>query len=113
MKSARYIVPAALAVITFAACGDPTSSDSLFDDSAVTADVAASAGDAVAIMLGTMVDNETFASTDAPPAFAAPHPASNINVVRSRTCYDASNVAVANCLPFSSVRMMVIAATIS
>ena len=112
MRSARRTIPAVIAMTAFVACGDPTSSNSaLFDDTAVTQDVAASAGDAVALMLGTMVDNEVSAGADAPAA-AAPGVTSDINVVRTHTCYDASNAAVANCVPFSSVRMIAVAATI-
>lgn len=113
MRSTRLAIPAAFALAAFVACGDPTSSNSsLFDDTAVTQDVAASAGDAVALMLGTMADNEASAGAEAPAAAAAPSVASDINVVRTHTCYDANNVAVNNCVPFSSVRMIAVAATL-
>ena len=108
MKSARFAVPAAVALLAFTACGDPTSSNALFDDSAVTADVAASAGDAVASMIGTMIGNEALAGGGPDAA------GTETNVVYSptRSCYDANGAAVANCLPFSSVRMIVVAGTL-
>jgi hypothetical protein len=113
MKSVHRLVPAASLALFALACGDPTSSDSLFDDSAVTADVAASAGDAVVLMLNTMAGNEDYAAGASLIAAGAPNLTSSINVDRTRACYDASDAAVVNCLPFSSVRMIVIGATIS
>ena len=109
MKAARIAVPVAVA-LAFVACGDPTGTDSLFDEGVVTSDVAASAGDAVAIMIGTMVENEAFAGGGADVAGG---PTSNMNVSRSRTCLDQNNAVVQNCLPFSSVHTIAIAATIS
>jgi hypothetical protein len=110
MRSARLAVPAAIALVAFAGCGDPTGTDNLFDETAVSADVAASAGDAVAIMLGTMADNEAFAGGGADMAGG---PTSSMNVTRTRACLDENNATVQNCLPFSSVRTIAIAATIN
>ena len=107
MKSARFAVPAAVALMAFAACGDPTSTNTLYDETAVTADIAASAGDAVASMLGTMAGNE-LAVGGGPEAAGE----TNVNFQGTRTCYDANGAAVANCLPFSSVRMIVTAGTV-
>lgn len=109
MKSARFAFPAA-ALIAFAACGDPTSTE-LFDDTAVTADVAASAGDAVASMLGTMASNELAVGGGAEIGDPAAGE-TNVNFQGTRTCYDTNGAVVANCLPFSSVRMIVTAGTI-
>jgi hypothetical protein len=111
MRSTRLAIPAAFALSMFAACGDPTSSDSsLFDDTAVTQDVAASAGDAIGLMLSTMVDNEVSAGGE-PPATTPPTEI-GVNVTRTRACYDSSGAPVTNCLPFSSVRMIVAAVSL-
>jgi hypothetical protein len=109
MKSNRTLVPAIVAAIALAACGDPTSADTLYDDSAVTADVAASAGDAIAGMLVTMVGNEAIAGGGAGVAGGTEI---NVSYDPSHACYDANNAAVANCSPFSSVRMIVVAGTL-
>lgn len=106
MKSVRSVAPAVLALFIFVACGDPTSTDNLFDDTAVTADIAASAGDAVASMLGTMAANE-LAAQGGPEAAGE----TNVNFQGTHTCYDV-NSAVVTCLPFSAVRMIVTAGTI-
>jgi hypothetical protein len=111
MKSARFAVPAAIALVAFAACGDPTSSDSLFDDSAVTADVAASAGDAVASMIGVMIANEAAAGGGAETAGTAGGE-TNVDFQGSRKCYDAAGAEI-TCLPFSAVRMIVTAGTLN
>jgi hypothetical protein len=100
----------AFAVLTLGACGDPTASDALYDEAAVTLDVAASAGDAVATMLVMMAGNEAFAGGDAELAATAA-PSTTVGVSRSRSCYDAAGAPVTNCMPFSSVRMIVTALT--
>ncbi len=110
MKSARYAVPAALALIAFVACDDPTNVP--FDDAAVTADVAASAGDAAADMVAILVGNETNAGGG--PEFVAGGPSTGPTVARpSRICLDANGAVVTNCLPFSSVRKIITSVTIS
>jgi len=109
MRSARLAVPAAVALVAFAACGEPTSSDSLFNAWDVTADVAASAGDDIAAMIETMIGNEALASGGA--EFAA-GPQNTTRYQPTRACFDANNVAVTNCQPFSAVRMIVVAGTL-
>src|SRR3982751_7026828 len=109
MKSVR-IVPAALALFVFAACDDPT--DVTFDDVAVTQDIAASAGDAAADMVGVMIGNETNAGGGA--ELAGPSTASGPTVARpNRVCLDAAGATVTNCLPFSSVRKIITSVTMS
>jgi hypothetical protein len=110
MKSARFTLPA-IALVAFTACGDATGTDGLYDDSAVTADVAASAGDAVASMISTMIGNEASVGGGADGAGAAAGE-TNATFQGTRTCYDANGAAVNNCLPFSSVRMIVTAGTV-
>jgi hypothetical protein len=101
----------ALALLALAACNDATSTDSLFDDDAVTLDVAASAGDDFAVMLGTMTDNEAFAAGGADAAGGAA--TRSLDVSRTRNCYDATGAEVAGCKPFSSVRMIVVDASVN
>src|SRR4029078_5418446 len=83
--------------------------DSLFDDKAVTADVAASAGDAVASMIGTMIGNEALAGGGADVAAGTE---TNVGYNPTRSCYDANSAVVNNCNPFSSVRTIVVAGTL-
>jgi hypothetical protein len=114
MKSARFTLPA-IALVAFTACGDPTGTDGLYDDAAVTADVAASAGDAIATMLVTLADNEAFGQTGAGAEYAGGAAAgtTDLSVQRTRACYNDVGDAVPACVPFSSVRMITIAATIN
>jgi hypothetical protein len=118
MRTARFLAPLAIAVaaVSFAACGDePTDAASaLFNDSTVTLDVAASAGDAIAFALGTMAGDETTAGGEAElGGGASASLAAEPNITRTRTCYDANGTVVANCIPFASVRKIVTHATIT
>jgi hypothetical protein len=98
-----------------AACSkDSTSPSSLIDDAQVTTDVAASAGDAIATDVATMLGDEGNVALPAPPVgfdlFGAQSDTLATN--RTRTCYDASAVVVTNCLPLSSVRTIVFHVTV-
>lgn len=112
MKPARIAISAAVVFAALAvACNEsPTAADGLYDDAAVTLDVASSAGDAVAKLVETMSLNETAAGGSAEIG-SAPAGASDVTVSRSRTCYDANNAVVTNCVPFSSVRAIATSAT--
>ena len=112
MKSARFTLPA-IALVAFTACGDPTGTDGLYDDAAVTADVAASAGDAIATMLTTLVENEAFAGGGADNAGGGANGTTNFTVERTHNCYNETGAPVNNCVPFSSVRMITVAAAIN
>jgi hypothetical protein len=94
-----YLIATAGAV-GLAACKESTS-PSLFNDATVTNDVAASAGDAIAVNIETMTGSEGFAALPAPPAFDVMTPPVT---VRTKTCYDGSGTVVAGCAPLSSVR---------
>ncbi len=107
------IAVASLAILAAAACSDPTSSNTLIDDSALTLDIAASAGDAAADMITTMIANETDAGGSPELAASEATGDRNFNVTRSHTCYDAAGAVVTNCQPFTSVRKIVTAATIN
>jgi hypothetical protein len=99
----------AAVALGLAACESTTSVlPTLLTDATVNADVATNSGDAMATAVKTMMDNEGAASL--------PYIGSNIaNAVneptlsfsRSRTCYDANGVVVANCIPLSSVRKII------
>lgn len=101
---------AAAALSGFAACSkDSTAPSPLINDAQVTADVANTAGDAIATDVVTMIGNETATALPAPPLAFDLFGAANdtLVVVRSRTCYEASDAVVTNCLPLSSVRRIV------
>jgi hypothetical protein len=98
----KYLVMAG-AAIGLAACSDSTT-PSLISDTQLTADVAASTGDAAATTVENLVLNETNVALPT----AMPSPGFDVlgsppAIVRSRTCYDASNAVVASCTPLSSV----------
>ncbi len=117
MRTAHYFFPlvAAVAALGFAACSSSTATlPSLYNDSTVTVDIATNAGDAAALAIQTMQDNETQAGATADFAgSSALFAATNTpNVVRTRTCYDANGVVVAGCTPIASVRKIVTHATI-
>jgi len=96
---------AAAAVFGIVACENTTSAlPTLLTDATVTADVATSAGDALASAVLTMTANETSASL---PYVVSNSVTPALDEVRSRTCYDANGAVVANCSPLSSVRKIV------
>jgi len=91
---------AAAAAVALLACDSTSPKNKLTSDAIITADVAASSGDAIASSLEIMSANEgagglSTAAEAASPAFSYD---------RTRTCWDASNAVVANCTPLSSVR---------
>jgi hypothetical protein len=111
---AIHLVAAAV-LIGLAACAkDSTSPSTLINDSQVASDVASSAGDAIATDVATMIGDETNVALPAPginvDLFGAA--SDTLAPVRSKTCYDASHVVVANCLPLSSVRTIVFHVTV-
>jgi hypothetical protein len=89
--------------VAAAACSDTTATNTLLSDDEVTADLAASSGDAIAAALDSMLGNEAagalpmVVSPDGPVGLAVTHE-------RSRTCLDAGGNVVPNCSPMSSVR---------
>jgi hypothetical protein len=94
------------------ACGDTTAViPSLYNDSTVTVDLAASAGDAAATAIETMTADEADAGVSAElvgsTALFADNPAHNLTITRTKTCFDANGAVVANCLPIASVRKIV------
>lgn len=95
MRSLLHLALAGAAV-ALTACSDSTSL-SLTSDTEVTADVVATAGDALAADVGEMLANEVSvgAALPAPPIGLFQPP--SWNVVRTRVCYDAQNVAQTQC----------------
>jgi len=95
--------------IALGACSDSTTPVAqLVSDSAITADVAISSGDAIASTLETMAGNEiaTGLATSG-SSVQASVVANSPDVTRSRTCYDVNGAVVSNCIPLSSVRKIV------
>ena len=95
----------AAALLSLTACEKSSTSPSLFDNTQVTADVAASSGDAIAIMVATMAGNEVAAAL---PAAGASFDVlgtrdNSLTFNRIRTCRDATGAVVAGCTPLSSV----------
>lgn len=103
-----------LAIATVAAAafvaGCESTDPSVFEDATVTADLAASAGEAMAASIAEMTANQQAAGMMVTDAGA---PTANaVTVQRSRTCYDAADAVVANCSPITSVRKIVTNVTI-
>lgn len=115
MKPVRFAAPVAIAVaaLAFVACESSTEADGLFDDSAVTLDVAATSGDAMAQMIETMTANDAAAGGSAELGTTPPAATTDVSVSGTRTCYDVNAAVMAGCTPFSSVRTIVTAVTAS
>ena len=95
---------AASAAAILSACESSTDV-ALMNDATITADVAASAGDAIALSVANMVANETAAALS--NLEAAPTANLNDNALsytRTRTCLDVNGAVVAGCSPMASVR---------
>lgn len=116
VKVQHYPVGLLAAVLTFAACSDSMSTRFILaNDEVVTADVAASAGDAISTTIENMTFNEGAASlaiagSNVVAATATATANANTNTLtysRTRTCYDAAGAVVNNCTPLSSVRKIV------
>jgi hypothetical protein len=106
----------AAGLLGLAACKESTSpAAALYNDSTVTADVAASSGDEMATTVSTMLTNEAAATLTAPPsAFSLFAPLrSNVSWSGSRTCYDSTGAVVNACSPMSSVRKIITAFTLN
>jgi hypothetical protein len=96
----------AAGLVSLTACEKSSTSPSAIDTAQVTADVAASSGDAIAVMVSTMSGNEVAAAL---PAAGVGFDVlgtrdNNLTFNRVRTCLDANKVVVAGCTPMSSVR---------
>lgn len=110
MRVNRIAVATLVAAAFVAGCEATT--PSVFEDATVTADIAASAGDAMASSVAEMIANEAAASL--PMVMSANGETANATTVnRTRTCYDSGDVVVANCSPMSSVRRIVTNVTIN
>jgi len=105
IRSVPLLMAAGLVSLT--ACEKSSTSPTLFDNAQVTADVAASSGDAIATAVTTMTGNEVTAALPVAGASFDVLGTRDLSIVRTRTCYDGSQAVVAGCLPLSSVRMIV------
>jgi len=99
----------ATAVIGLAACSkDSTAPASLIDDTQVTADVAASAGEAIANDLAGLLGNEI---SGALPTAGISFDlfgvrGDSVTTTRTKTCYDAAHAVVANCAPLTTRKIV-------
>ncbi len=114
MSRTRAVSLIALAAAAVWGCAkDSTSPSSLVNDAQVSADAASAAGDAIATDVATMIGDEQFLALPAPGTsfdlFGVL--GDSISYSRTRTCYDANGVAVANCSPLASVRSIVLHVT--
>jgi hypothetical protein len=100
-----HLVSAA-GLIGLAACKESTA-PSLYNDATVTADVAASAGDAISTSVETMTGNEGTAALPSPGISFDLFGTKVMSVIRTRTCYDSTGTVVAACTPIASVRKIV------
>jgi hypothetical protein len=94
-----------LAVAALAGACESSTDVALINDATITADVAASAGDAIALAVSNMVANEaaaTLSSLVAPSTSSLV--ANSLAYTRNRVCLDANGVVVVACSPVTSVR---------
>lgn len=91
---------AAVAALGLVSCSDSTT-PSLLNDADITADVAASAGDAIASAVETLAGNQLAGAL--PYATSADPVGQSVNVTRSRTCFDAAGATI-SCSQLSAVR---------
>lgn len=101
------------AALGLGACADTTATRlPLLDDADVTADIAASSGEAMASALVTMMANEADGALTFVSGNSTGPSANSVSHTRSRTCFDAAGAVVADCRPPSSVRKIVTHVTI-
>jgi hypothetical protein len=109
-KVGRY--PVVIALVAIAACDN--TSPTLLSDDELTQDVAVSAGDAIARSIKLMAENEGDAGV--PGAYVASNEAhavtSDLDVSRTRKCFDANGAEMAGCTPISAVRKIATHVTI-
>jgi len=92
---------------TLAAC-DNNTKPSLVSDAEINADIAATAGDALALSVANMAANESYSSlSGSPPPSGSNLSDGSITYSRTRTCYDGSGTVLASCQPLSAVRTIV------
>jgi hypothetical protein len=92
--------------IAAAACSDVLDIPAFVNDSVVEAEMAVTAGDAIATAIADMAANEADAGLQAISS-SAMYSAIDPTYSRSRTCYDGSDAVVANCNPIALVRRIV------
>ncbi|MGH8637279.1 MAG: hypothetical protein ACREUZ_09120, partial [Burkholderiales bacterium] len=101
MKMNRGVFLCLAAGVAVAACSDALDIPAFANDAVVEADMAASAGDAIASAIADMAANEAQAGLQAISASTSYPSASAIDptYTRTRTCYDAGDAVVVNCTP--------------
>ncbi len=104
---------AAAGLVALAACKENTAPvASIYNAAAVTADVAASSGDAMATAVAGMIGSEISVGMTAPSA-RLPMRGLTADFNRQRTCYDSTGAVVAGCSPLSAVRKIITLATLN
>ncbi len=110
-RSLMYLFGAA-AICGVAACSDSTTAavSTNLSDSTISADVAATSGDAVASSVSDMVVSENSAAL---PSAAADNvtQGDSVTISRTRICFDSTGTVLAGCSPVSAIRKVVIHAT--
>lgn len=104
MKPATTIrLSVVLSLLGLAACGkDNTSPAALVDDAQITTDVAQAAGEAIALDITSLLNNEVVSALPSAPIgfdLSGGRGADSLTTSRTKTCYDAGHVVVANCAP--------------
>ncbi len=102
----------AAGLVGLGACKESTSPAALFDETAVTNDVAASSGDAMATAVTGMTGNETSVGMAA-PGVGFNRFGNSADFARTRTCYDSTGAVVAGCSPLSSVRRIITSSSLN
>ena len=106
-KSVIHLALAA-GLMGLAACEESTAPGSLVDEALVAADVAQSAGDAIANDVAVLIGNEVNAALPAAginfDLFGLR--ADSLSITRTKTCYDGANAVVANCSPITTRRIV-------
>ena len=87
-------------VVGLLACDSTSPKNQLTSDATITADVAASSGDAIATTLEVMSLNDGASGLSTTAETSSPA----LSYDRTRTCWDANGAVVAGCSPLASVR---------
>jgi hypothetical protein len=97
----------AVTMLTALAACDRNNGPQLVTDAEITADIATSAGDAMALAVANLVSNEADANLSIAQAPGSSVGTGAITYSATRKCYDANGDIVTNCQPVASVRKIV------
>ncbi len=105
MKRLAFRLCSTAVAFALVACGESTSPAALLTDEDIATDVATTSGSAIAIDVRNMVDNWSGGGFPAGAAPLASPPV--VDVTRSRTCYDASDVQQTQCDPTTTAKVVI------